>query len=155
MALSLATFASKVSLCLFKGTITNHIRGDALLFEQQGDNLVSMAFEVPGINSTPTEAVGKDLGVFIPTARGCACNQGVTEHLMCNAGVVQHVIICRVSMGIWGHCVGATLGGVTSGKFNSKNVLQATTVSADVGKGTLSGTAEGFKASNYSLPMTR
>jgi trimeric autotransporter adhesin len=50
--------------------------------------------------------------------------------------------------------VGATLGGVTSGTFNSKNVLQATTVSADIAKATLSGTAEGFKASNYSLPTT-
>ena len=48
--------------------------------------------------------------------------------------------------------VGAVLNGVNSGTFNNKNVLQATTVSADAGKGTLSGTAEGFKASNYSLP---
>jgi len=48
--------------------------------------------------------------------------------------------------------VGATLGGVSSGTFNSKNVLQATTVSADLTTGTLSATGEGFQMSNYSLP---
>jgi filamentous hemagglutinin family protein len=47
--------------------------------------------------------------------------------------------------------VGAVLNGVTSGAFNNANVLQANTVSANVGEGTLA-LAQGVKASNYSLP---
>ena len=48
---------------------------------------------------------------------------------------------------------GAVLNGVTSGTFNNANVLQANTVSVNVGEGTLV-LAEGAKASNYSLPTT-
>ena len=79
---------------------------------------MSLAFESQWIESAPAKVSGKDLGIFIPTARWCACNQGVTEHLMCDMAVVQHVIISRILPGIWCHSVGATLSGNPDGLFS-------------------------------------
>ena len=96
VAISLAAFACKMALCLFKGTIADHVRGNTFLLGQDGQCFVGMAFEPHGVYVAPAKVSGKDLGIFVATARGCASNQRVTKHFMSNPAVSQHVIICWV-----------------------------------------------------------
>ena len=79
---------------------------------------MSLALELQWVDSAPAKVSGKDLGIFIPMARGCACNQGVTEHLMCNVAVAQHAIISWILPSIWCHSAGAMLGGNPDGLFS-------------------------------------